>query len=119
MVSIEGFKVGIVWRGGTHTPEDRFRSFRLAEFAPLAEIPGVRLISLQKGEGVQELAGSPFPVVDLGKGYQAGDWLDTLAIVSQLDLIVTCDTAIAHLAGRTGQTSLDRTDDGCRLAVDG
>ena len=101
--SIGGFRVGIAWRGGTFTAEDRFRSFRLAEFAPLADIPGVRLISLQKGEGVQELAGSPFPVVELGERYQAGDWLDTLGIVTQLDLVVACDTAIAHLAGALGK----------------
>ncbi len=103
MDSIKGFKVGIAWRGGTVHPEDRFRSFRLAEFAPLADISGVRLISLQKGEAVQELAGSAFPVVDLGQRYQAGDWLDTLGIVSQLDLVVACDTAIAHLAGALGK----------------
>ncbi len=103
MESIEGFRVGIAWRGGGVHPEDRFRSFRLAEFAPLANIPGVRLISLQKGEAEQELAGAPFPVVDLGGRYQAGDWLDTLGIVSQLDLVVACDTAIAHLAGALGK----------------
>ena len=101
--SIEGFRVGITWRGGTFTPDDRYRSFRLAEFAPLANIPGVRLISLQKGEAVQELAGSTFSVVDLGAPYQAGDWLDTLGIVSQLDLVVACDTAIVHLAGALGK----------------
>jgi hypothetical protein len=102
MEPIEGFRVGIAWRGGTVHPEDRFRSFRLAEFAPLASIPGVRLISLQKGEAVQELAGAPFPVVDLGARYRAGDWLDTLGIVSQLDLVIACDTAIVHLAGAVG-----------------
>jgi hypothetical protein len=103
MEGIAGFRVGIVWRGSTLHPDDRVRSLRLAEFAPLAEIPGLRLIGLQKGEAVQELAGAPFPVVDLGDRYQAGDWLDTLGIVSQLDLVVACDTAIVHLAGALGK----------------
>jgi hypothetical protein len=77
----------------------------LTQFAPLAAVPGVRLISLQKGAGSEQLAalGGLFPVVDLGDRLDAGGpFLDTAALMKGLDLVVTCDTAVAHLAGALG-----------------
>jgi hypothetical protein len=97
--AIPGLRVGVCWAGNRSHRQDAFRSFRPAELAPLAEVPGVSLVSLQKGHGTEQLADVSFPVVDLGPEYAAGDWLDTAAIVSQLDLVVTPDSAIAHLAG--------------------
>jgi hypothetical protein len=101
----EGFKVGIVWQGSTSHRGDRWRSMPLAQFAPLAAVPGVRLISLQKGAGSEQLAalGGLFPVVDLGDRLDAGGaFLDTAAVMAGLDLVVCCDTAVAHLAGALG-----------------
>ncbi len=99
--AIPGLKVGIAWQGNPDHPLDACRSFRMAELEPLARVPGVTLVSLQKGPGVEQLAEAPFPVIDLGPENAAGDWLQTAAVVSHLDLVIAPDTAIAHLAGRS------------------
>src|SRR5262249_36544338 len=59
--------VSASWRRNSERLWDHRRSFRLADLAPLAAVPGVSLVSLQKGTGVEQLAGAAFPVVDLGK----------------------------------------------------
>jgi tetratricopeptide (TPR) repeat protein len=102
-IGAEGFKIGVVWQGNANPEADMARSAPLAAFAPLAAMPGVRLISLQVGFGVEQLAKLPagMRVETLGSDFDAGpdSFLDTAAAMSQLDLIVTCDTSIAHLAG--------------------
>jgi hypothetical protein len=105
VAAIPGLRVGIAWRGDPGHFLDDLRSFDLTELAPLAEVPGVSLVSLQKGPAADHLAGlgGRFRVVDLGPEYAAGNWTDTAAVVSQLDLVVTPDTAIAHLAGALGK----------------
>ncbi len=108
------FNVGISWQGNPRQAHDARRSFRLGHLAPLAAVPGVSLISLQKGHGCEQLADAGFPIVDLGFEYQVGDWLDTAAIVDQLDLVISPDTAICHLAGALGKpvwTALSRPAD--------
>jgi hypothetical protein len=97
--AIPGLRVGVAWQGDPRQTQDRRRSFRLAELATLAAVPNVSLVSLQKAYGVEQLPGAGFPVWDLGPAYHAADWLDTAAITSLLDLVVTPDTGIAHLAG--------------------
>ena len=99
ITTMPGLKVGIAWQGNPEYRLDAGRSFRLAELEPLARVPGVTLVAIQKGHGVEQLAEAPFPVIDLGPEYMAGDWLQTSAVVSQLDLVIAPDTAIAHLAG--------------------
>ena len=81
---------------------DRARSIPLSCFEPLAGLPGVRLLSLQKGAGAEELqdARGRFPVADLGS--RLDDFMDTAAVMKNLDLVITCDTAVAHLAGALG-----------------
>ncbi len=103
---VPGFKVGIVWQGNAAYMFDHFRSIPLGEFAPLAEVPAVQLISLQKNAGVEQLAAleGQFTVVDLGSTLDgdAGAFMDTAAVMCSLDLVVTSDTAAAHLAGGLG-----------------
>ena len=103
--AIPGFKVGCVWQGNPEHHLDACRSFRPAELEPLARIPGVTLVSLQKDQGAGQLAelAARFPLVDLGAGYASGDWMETAAVMSGLDLVITSDTAIAHLAGALGK----------------
>jgi tetratricopeptide (TPR) repeat protein len=101
----KAFKVGIAWQGNKHYYLDRYRSIPLAQFEPLAKVSGVRLISLQVGDAanrIDELAGR-FAVTRLD------DWdtehvtlMDTAAVMMNLDLVVTSDTVIAHLAGALG-----------------
>jgi hypothetical protein len=103
MATIPALRVGIAWQGNPGNNLDRLRSFPLAALAPLARVPGVSLISLQKGAGMEQLADVGFPVWDLGPAYHAGDWLTTAAVVGQLDLVIGPETAIGHLAGALGR----------------
>jgi hypothetical protein len=99
-----GFKVGICWQGSKTYQHDSHRSFPLSEFAPLAEVPGVRLVSLQNGHGAEQLTHAPFEVIDLGEDLDKDNALtDTAAVMQSLDLIVSADTATAHLAGALGR----------------
>jgi tetratricopeptide (TPR) repeat protein len=100
------FKIGIYWQGNPQNRGDRQRSFPLAQLAPLAKLTGVQLFSLQKGAGIEQLGAATcgFPVADLGSRLDLGPgaFMDTAAAMQSLDLIVTPDTAIAHLAGALG-----------------
>jgi tetratricopeptide (TPR) repeat protein len=104
-----GIKIGVVWQGNPKHRTDRFRSFQLSHLEPLAHVPGVRLISLQKDHGLDQLPelDGRFPVVTLANPTERPeddrDLLDTAAIVSQLDMVVTPDSAVAHLAGSLGK----------------
>jgi tetratricopeptide (TPR) repeat protein len=102
LIGFDGFKIGISWQGSRTFRGDRFRSIPLRCFAPLAQIPGVHLISLQKGAGSEQLAEvrDLFPVTELGSRLQ--DLTDTAAVMKNLDLVITSDTAPAHLAGALG-----------------
>ena len=96
-------RIGIAWQGNPSHSNDRWRSFRLANFAPLAELPGVRLVSLQTDHGLDQLksADRRFPVIEL-PGRRSRDFMETAAIMAHLDLVITPDTALAHLAGGLG-----------------
>ncbi|HEX3952330.1 MAG TPA: tetratricopeptide repeat protein [Stellaceae bacterium] len=98
-----GLRVGIAWQGNPNVDIDRGRSIPLAAFAPLGLIPGVQLISLQKHAGSEQLRQLPpgMQVASLGEAFDAGPdaFLDSTAVMMNLDLIITSDSAIAHLAG--------------------
>jgi hypothetical protein len=104
LAAIEGFKIAIVWQGSRGYSLDRWRSIPLAEFAPLAAVPGVRLVSLQKGFGSEQVGTVGFPVLDLSGRLDdsTGAFMDTAAVLRSVDLVVAADTAIAHLAGALG-----------------
>jgi Flp pilus assembly protein TadD len=98
------FKIAIVWQGDPSYRRDRQRSIPLACFEPLARLPGVRLFSLQKGYGIEQLRQAAFPVTDLGPRLDetAGPFMDTAAVLRCVDLVVASDTAVLHLAGALG-----------------
>lgn len=102
--SLPGFRVGIAWAGNPDHQHDRFRSVALEAFAPLARIPGVSLVSLQKGAAREQLARAPFEVIDFGPELDvaAGAFMETAAIMRHLDLVISVDTSLVHLAGGLG-----------------
>jgi tetratricopeptide (TPR) repeat protein len=104
--AIVGFKIGVNWQGNPEHKKDRYRSFPLERLGPIARMPGVKLISLQKGPGADQLrtAGVTLGVLDLGTRLdeKAGPFMDTAALMKSLDLVITSDTATAHLAGALG-----------------
>jgi tetratricopeptide (TPR) repeat protein len=98
-----GFKVGICWQGRPSHNDDRRRSIPLVSFAPLAEVPGVRLVALQRGDGLEQLAShsEQLRIIDLpGRSEDpAKSLLDTAALIQAVDLVLSVDTAVVHLAG--------------------
>ena len=102
LAGLSGLKVGIVWAGSPTHGNDRNRSIGLAPFAGLAAIPGVSLVSIQKGPTEGQAATPPggFPLLNLSP--DIGNFADTAAIMAGLDLVVCVDTSVAHLAGALG-----------------
>ena len=99
-----GFKIGINWASG-HSNNRHFtkRNIPLADFSVLAALPGVQLFSLQKGPAANQIAQVAFRdriiVLNTDPAPDVELFLDTAAVMTHLDLIVTCDTSVAHLAG--------------------
>jgi hypothetical protein len=81
---------------------DRYRSVPLARIEPLARVKAVKLFSLQKNHGQEQLACVPFAdaITDLSPRLET--FLDTAAVLENLDLLICCDTSLAHLAGALG-----------------
>jgi Flp pilus assembly protein TadD len=102
----EGRRVGLVWAGASrpamavaHAMDSR-RSLSLSAYAPFAAIAGVRLVSLQAGEAAHQPCPAGLTLIDpMG---ECRDFDDTAAVVANLDLVISVDTAVAHLAGGLG-----------------
>jgi Tfp pilus assembly protein PilF len=96
-------RIGIAWAGRPTHVNDRNRSVRLSTLATLAELPRLALISLQKGPAQAQIGSywGRAPLINLGP--EIADFDDTMAILEGLDLVVTIDTAVAHLAGAMGR----------------
>lgn len=93
--------VGLVWAGQPQNRTDRWRSIPLSALAPLAAVPGVSFWSLQGGDAARQVATAPFAIVDAGAAGR--DFADVAALMASLDLVISVDTAGAHLAGALGR----------------
>ncbi len=103
-----GLRVGLVWAGSSHTDDagayliNRRRSLSLAELAPLAGVGGVHFVSLQKDKPTErQHFGSELTLTD--PMAKVADFADTAALVASLDLVISVDTSVAHLAGALGR----------------
>lgn len=107
-------KVGLVWRGNAVHARDRDRSISLEKMLMLTSVPNASFFSLQVGPGAQEIEqhGVGYILCDLAP--QLTSWIKTAAAIMSLDLVITVDTAVAHLAGVLGKpvwTLISRTPD--------
>ena len=99
----DGFKAGIVWAGSPRHTNDANRSCSLKHFAHLSRIDGVRLFGLQKGDAAAEAGQFETPIPFTNLGDELADFADTAAIIENLDLVISVDTAVLHLAGAMGK----------------
>lgn len=98
----DGLRIGLAWAGNPNHPRESQRSIPLEHLAPLMEVAGTTFYSLQKGKAARQLQNLPgLKLVDLSS--QQSDFADTAAIVANLDLVITIDTSVAHLAGAMGK----------------
>jgi len=95
----DGLRVGLVWKGNPEHKNDARRSLALTALAPLWSVPGVEFISLQKGQDQEPDLHAPLGQKLLALGQEFRDLADAAAVIEQLDLVISVDTAVAHLAG--------------------
>lgn len=97
-----GARIGLVWKGSAQHPRDQVRSPGLAPLLPLLDLPGATFVSLQKDGGDRDIAvHGADGIVDVTA--ELTDFAATAALVQGLDLVITCDTAVGHLAGALGR----------------
>lgn len=96
-------RVGIAWAGNPRYKADAQRSMRLATLLPLLRMPGITWVSLQKGPAAEQMGDLPRGVDLLDGCSRDSDLAETAALISVLDLVITTDTSIAHLAGALGK----------------
>jgi hypothetical protein len=106
LADLPGLKVGLAWAGSQTNTLDRYRSCRLESLAPLLDLPAgdVTFFSLQKGAGSEQLHDSPrFAERVIDHTREFTDWADTAAFVANLELVISVDTGVVHLAGAIGK----------------
>jgi tetratricopeptide (TPR) repeat protein len=97
------FKVGLVWAGNPKYKKDHYRSFSLITFSPLSQLKEITFYSVQKGEGAEQAKSPPggMKLVDFTE--ELHNFTDTAALIENLDLVISADTAVAHLTGAMGK----------------
>jgi hypothetical protein len=96
-------KVGLVWAGQPTHANDRNRSTTLSQLGPLAEVPNVWFCSLQKGKAAQQIYSRENRLQLANWEKELKDFSDTAGLIENLDLVITVDTAVAHLVGALGK----------------
>ncbi len=98
-----GFRVGMVWAGRPTHKRDRHRSFALSQFLPLSAVNNVSFFSLQKGPASKQINDLPQSMKLVDFTSDLHDFAETAALISNLDLVIGADTAVAHLAAAMGK----------------
>lgn len=99
----ERLKIGIVWAGNPGHANDANRSIPLLSFLPILQIENIDFYSLQKKFGLEQLAQLPSQINLVNLDADIFEYADTAACIMQLDLVITVDTSVAHLAGALGK----------------
>ena len=94
-------RVGLAWAGRKDHPKDALRSIRLERLSPLFCVAGVNFVNLQKGPEASQIGETGLRILDWMD--ECGDLLETAALVDQLDLVISVDTAVMHLTGALGK----------------
>ncbi|MDR3300653.1 MAG: tetratricopeptide repeat protein [Candidatus Accumulibacter sp.] len=120
LAPLTGRKVGVVWTSGTSYASHKSRTVRLKQLEPLFGVGGIDWVSLQKGDGVEQIETEGWSDRILNPMNEVEDFADTAAIIANLDLVISVDTSVPHLAGAMGAPVwlLDRFNTDWRWLLD-
>ncbi len=106
-------RIGLVWTGNPSHPRNRLRSIPLEQLIPLIKVPGTTFYALQFGPGAEEMKQLPPDVLLINLGEELKDFVNVAAIVANLDMVISIDSAVAHLAGAMGKPVWILLNKGC------
>ena len=108
-----GPRIGLAWAGNPSHPRDRLRSIPLEQLAPLTRVAGTTFYSLQFGAGAEQMKQLSTDVTLIDLGEELKDFANLAAIVANLDLVISIDSSVAHLAGAMGKPVWILLNKGC------